>query len=47
MCDCCDHPLEHIIWEAIETYRNAVPPLKVKSVFDNMEIQLENWKDSQ
>lgn len=44
MCDCCDHPLEHIIREAVATYENAVPPLKVKNVFENMVNQLEDWK---
>lgn len=44
MCNCCDHPLEHAILQAINAWENAVPPLKSSTVFANLRTDLDNWR---
>ena len=45
-CECCDHPLQHAIRNALATYDNAVPPLRVGAVMQQLEDALTAWEDS-
>lgn len=45
-CECCDHPLEHAIKDALNYYQNAVPPLTPGVVFSNLEDALEQWQEA-
>lgn len=44
-CECCDHPLQHAIREFLNTYENAVPPLKVSVVVGDLRDALDQWED--
>ena len=43
MCECCDHPLQHAIRQAI----NARPYLSARMILDNLESDLQMWEDEQ
>lgn len=46
-CECCDHRLQHIIRDALNTYQMAVPPLRVGAVMETMREQLDDWEADQ
>lgn len=44
-CECCDHKLQHAIREFLNTYDNAVPPLRTGNVVDTLRDRLTQWED--
>lgn len=44
-CECCDHPLQHVIRQALDTAENAVPPLSPRVVTNILSDGLAEWEE--
>jgi len=47
MCDCCDHPLQHVIRHAIARYEAPIPPPTAREIIADLKDQLQMWEDDQ
>jgi hypothetical protein len=45
-CECCDHPLQHVIKEALNTFDNAFPLMGAYAIIGNIRDGLTQWEDS-
>lgn len=45
-CECCDHPLQHAIREAIDAYENGYPRLPLRVIIENLRARLQDWEFS-
>lgn len=43
MCDCCDHPLEHAITQALAVAENVSASMAIQ----NLRYDYEEWKDDE
>lgn len=46
-CDCCDHPLQHLIHRVIARYEAPIPPPTHSETIQALRHGLQDWEDSQ
>lgn len=46
-CDCCDHPLQHVIRGVIARYHAPIPRPSLAEVIEGLEDELLQWEDAQ
>jgi hypothetical protein len=46
-CDCCDHPLQHLIRVVIARYDAPIPPPSQSETIARLREGLEDWENDQ
>ena len=46
-CECCDHPLQHLIRETVARYDAPIPPPTAKWMADHLNEGLKEWEEDQ
>lgn len=46
-CDCCDHPLQHLVRQVIARYEAPIPPPTTGAIVRELRDGLADWEDEQ
>lgn len=46
-CECCDHPLQHVIRGVINRYHAPIPRPSLAEVIEELQEELQEWEDAQ
>lgn len=46
-CECCDHPLQHLIREVIARYEAPIPPPTHQATIRALRLGLQDWEENQ